>query len=77
LTSGTSKEMGIDYIPSHTNFMYYSVKDLKGELSNVYASNNIIGGRITEENGKWSRITIGTMDDMKIFLSVIKQNLKA
>ena len=71
------KELGIPHIPTHTNFMYYSVKDLNGEISNIFASNNILGGRINEESGKWSRITIGTMDEMKTFLSVIKQNLKA
>lgn len=70
------KEAGINYIPSHTNFVYYTVKDIKGDIGTMFSSNNIAGGRITEEAGRWSRISVGTMDEMKTFLSVIKQNLK-
>ena len=65
---------GVDYIPSHTNFLYYSLKNQKKDLLSLLGTNNIRGGRITEENGKWSRITIGTPGDMNRFVEIIKQS---
>lgn len=67
------RELGVPCIPSHTNFLYYSLENQKGDLLASLASGNIRGGRITEENGKWSRISIGTADDMRKFLAVVKQ----
>jgi histidinol-phosphate aminotransferase len=66
--------LGVKYIPSHTNFMYYSLANQKSDLLAALAENNIRGGRITEENGKWSRISIGTKDDMDRFASVVKKS---
>ena len=67
-------DLGVKYIPSHTNFMYYSLANQKSDLLAALAENNIRGGRITEENGKWSRISIGTKDDMDRFAFVVKKS---
>jgi histidinol-phosphate aminotransferase len=76
-TVAVFKELGIPVIPSHTNFLYYSLKDQRGDLLAALPKNNIRGGRITEENGKWSRISIGTMDDMMKYIQVVKQSFQA
>ena len=70
------EEMGINYIPSHTNFLYYSLKNQKRDLLASLSTGNIRGGRINEENGKWSRISIGTMDDMQQFMKHVKQSFQ-
>ena len=69
--------MNVPYIPSHTNFIYYSLEKQKGDLLALMASNNIRGGRITEENGRWSRISVGTADDMQQFLKLVKQSFNS
>jgi histidinol-phosphate aminotransferase len=74
ITASVFKELNIRYIPSHTNFMYYSLSNQKSDLLAALPANNIRGGRITEEEGKWSRISIGTAADMNKFLALVKKS---
>lgn len=67
-------DLGIKYIPSHTNFMYYSLANQKTDLLAALSADSIRAGRITEENGKWSRISIGTMSDMQRFATIVKKS---
>ncbi len=67
------KELKIPYIDSHTNFIYYSSNGFNGDINAELKKNNIEGTRIIEETGRWTRITVGTMDEMKIFTDVLKQ----
>jgi histidinol-phosphate aminotransferase len=67
------KELNIPFITSHTNFLYYSSQSFSGDINAALKTNNIEGTRIIEETGRWTRITVGTMDEMKIYTSVLKQ----
>lgn len=58
-------------IPSYSNFIYFSLSDYKPDFFERLKTNNIIGTRIYEENGKWSRITVGTMEEMEKFISAL------
>jgi histidinol-phosphate aminotransferase len=73
LTCQVFKALNITYIASHTNFLYYSSKGFNGDINDELKKNNIEGTRIIEETGRWTRITVGTMDEMKIFTDVLKQ----
>lgn len=64
-------DLGIAYIPSHSNYVYFSAENFKGDLVAEYAKNNIRAGRITEEQGKWTRITVGTPEEIKAFNNII------
>lgn len=68
------KKMGIAYIPSFTNFIYYSADHYKGkDLRQDYAAKNIIvGGIVTNDTGKWARMSFGTMEEMQYAMNVIK-----
>jgi histidinol-phosphate aminotransferase len=68
------KDLGIRHIPSHTNFMYYSLENQKSDLLTALSNDGIRAGRITEENGKWSRVSMGTMDDMRRFAAIVKKS---
>jgi histidinol-phosphate aminotransferase len=59
-------------IPSHTNFVYFSLENYNKDLFEQLKENNILGTKIYEEKGKWSRITIGTMKEMKQFIKAIE-----
>ncbi len=67
------KSIGFDCIPSNTNFLYYSAKKYSGNLSEVMRSKNIIIGRSSNDDWKWTRTTIGTMEEMQAFINAAKQ----
>ncbi|MFN7117898.1 MAG: pyridoxal phosphate-dependent aminotransferase [Saprospiraceae bacterium] len=68
------KKMNIPYINTHTNFFYYGADKYKGsDLRQDYMKHNFnIGGISSDDTGKWARMTIGTMDEMKQVLNVMK-----
>jgi histidinol-phosphate aminotransferase len=65
-------QLNITCIPSHTNFIYFSLTNYKQDYFALLKSNNIQGTYIYEEDGKWTRITVGTMDEMQKFITAIK-----
>jgi histidinol-phosphate aminotransferase len=64
--------LNIYTIPSYTNFIYFSIKNYSKDYLALLTANNIVGGRMVEEEGRWSRITIGTMDEMKAYIKAIQ-----
>ena len=63
--------MGIPCIPSHTNFIYFSLANYIKDFFKQLKQHNIVGTRIYEEEGKWSRITVGTQAEMERFIAAI------
>jgi histidinol-phosphate aminotransferase len=61
----------IECISSHSNFVYFSLANYNKDFFEQLKKNNIIGTKIYEENGKWSRITIGTMKEMQQFIKAL------
>lgn len=59
-------------IPSYSNFIYFSLDNYKKDYFKQLELHNILGTKIYEENGKWTRITIGTMKEMQQFIEAIK-----
>jgi histidinol-phosphate aminotransferase len=64
-------KLGLTSIPSHTNFIYFSLENYNKDFFKQIKEHNIQGTEIFEENGKWTRITVGTMEEMKKFISAI------
>lgn len=58
-------------IPSYTNFIYFSLEGYQQDYFALLKQYNVQGTYLYEEYGKWTRITIGTMDEMKRFIQVI------
>jgi len=65
-------QLGITCIPSYTNFIYFSLAGYSKDYFALLKSNNIQGNNIYEEDGRWTRITVGTMEEMQQFIAVIK-----
>jgi histidinol-phosphate aminotransferase len=63
------KSKNIPYITSYTNFIYYSVAQYKGDFPKEMENRKILCGGITEEKEKWTRITIGTENEMKKYIN--------
>ena len=66
------KKLNCECISSNTNFIYFSLAKYNKDYFKQLENNNIEGGRIYEEQGKWTRITVGTMDEMKKFIKAIQ-----
>ncbi|HQV36102.1 MAG TPA: aminotransferase class I/II-fold pyridoxal phosphate-dependent enzyme, partial [Flavobacterium sp.] len=65
------ENLKIPCIPSHTNFVYFSLENYNKDFFEQLKKNSILGTKIYEEKGKWSRITIGTMTEMKQFIKAL------
>lgn len=65
-------QLSITCIPSHTNFIYFSLTNYKKDFLALLKSSNIQGTYIYEEDGKWTRITVGTIQEMQKFISAIE-----
>jgi histidinol-phosphate aminotransferase len=66
------KKLNCECIFSNTNFIYFSLAKYNKDYFKQLENNNIQGGRIYEEQGKWTRITVGKMDEMKKFIKAIQ-----
>jgi histidinol-phosphate aminotransferase len=66
------EQLYISCIPSCTNFLYFSLDNYKKDFFQQLKDNHIIGTKIYQEEGKWSRITIGTMKEMQKFINALR-----
>lgn len=64
--------LNLTCIPSYSNFVYFSLENYKKDYFKQLKDHNIMGTKIYEENGKWTRITIGTMKEMQRFIEALK-----
>jgi histidinol-phosphate aminotransferase len=65
------EKLNIKCVPSSTNFIYFSLASYQKDFFALLKTNNIEGTGIFEEDGKWSRITVGTMTEMQQFITAI------
>ncbi len=73
-TEGEMKKLGIDFIPSYTNFIFYPVKNYPGDYArDMFDKHNIILRSNKYADGKWARVSIGTMDEMQQFASALQK----
>jgi len=71
-TMDEMKKMGIQFIPSYTNFIFYPVKNYPGEYAtDMLDKHKIIMRSNKYSDGQWARVSIGTLDEMKQFVQVI------
>ncbi|MFH6942501.1 pyridoxal phosphate-dependent aminotransferase [Flavobacterium sp. FlaQc-50] len=66
------EKLNISCIHSNSNFIYFSLKNYKKDFFHQLEVNNIIGTKIYEEEGKWSRITIGKKEEMQKFIASLQ-----
>lgn len=69
------KKMGYDYVPSYTNFVIFPI-EMDGKEFLKKMSSKKVGVRafkIMDKN--WCRVSLGTMDEMKIFTKALSEVL--
>ena len=64
----------LDYIvyPSYTNFAFFQPGKYSGNLSSAMLKKNIIVRTNDYPDGKWCRVSIGTLEEMQYFISSVK-----
>lgn len=70
-TTEQLKRLGIECIPSATNFLYFSLSGFPKDYFRLLEQHKIQGTRIYEEEGRWTRITVGTMAEMKKLINTL------
>ena len=67
------KELELEYIPSSANFILFNINKLKKDLSKEMETKNIYVQHREHFGGKWCRVTVGTEEEMKQFISTLKE----
>jgi len=74
-TQNGLKELGIQYIPSFTNFIFFPLGNYTGDYAADMLQKKIILRQVMDD-GKWGRVSIGTLPEMQQFIKVMKDNWK-
>ena len=60
-------------IPSYTNFMFFNLKDYPGDFAEDMMRKNILLRYNQYPDGKWCRVSLGTMEEMQQFIRIMQQ----
>lgn len=69
----TLKDLGLAYIESHTNFVFFKTGRHIDELIPEMEKENVQIGRPFPPFYEWARISTGTMDDMALFDKALRK----
>lgn len=76
-TINALQQMGVRSVESATNFIFFPLGKYPGDFAQDMFKKNAIVRSSNYPDGKWARVSIGTMDEMKQFISLMKQDWKA
>jgi histidinol-phosphate aminotransferase len=69
----TFKELKLEYIPSHTSFILFNIDKIGTDFSQKMEAKNIFVQYRDHFGGKWCRVTMGTIEEMKVFCNTLKE----
>jgi len=69
----TFKELSLEYIPSHANFILFNIDKITGDFTRRMEDKNIFVQFRNHFGGKWCRVSMGTIDEMKTFCAALKE----
>ena len=75
-TYNALKEMNIACIPSYTNFLFFPLGKYPGDFAKDMLAKNVILRSNTYPDGKWGRVSVGTIEEMKQFITLMKADWK-
>ncbi|MCF0069132.1 histidinol-phosphate aminotransferase family protein [Dyadobacter sp. CY261] len=67
------KAMGYKYVPSYTNFVIFPINMPGKEFLKKMVDKGIIIKALDIQNKPWCRVSIGTKDEMKLFVSALQE----
>ena len=69
----TLDEIGLQYIRSHSNFVFFKTGRHIDEMIGLMKEENIQIGRPFPPMYNWARISTGTMEEMELFGKALKK----
>lgn len=66
------KQLSLEYIPSHTSFILFNIDKINGDFSKSMEEKNIFVQYRNHFGGKWCRVSMGTIEEMKTFCAALK-----
>ncbi|HKC34907.1 MAG TPA: histidinol-phosphate transaminase [Chitinophagaceae bacterium] len=67
------KQLSLAYIPSHTNFILFNIGKIGADFSKKMEAKNIFVQYRDHFGGKWCRVSMGTIEEMKSFCAALKE----
>jgi histidinol-phosphate aminotransferase len=67
------KKLSLNYIPSSTNFILFNIDKIKGDLTALMQAKNIYVQFREHFDGKWCRVSMGTIEEMQQFCTALKE----
>jgi histidinol-phosphate aminotransferase len=74
---GELKKMNLRCIPSYTNFLFFSLGNYAGDFAQDMLKKNVALRSNTYPDGKWCRLSIGTLDEMQQFFKIMKPSFNS
>lgn len=71
------QQMGIQSADSHTNFIFFPLGKYTSDFAKDMLQKNVVLRSSQYPDGKWARVSIGTMEEMKQFIHLMQQDWKA
>lgn len=72
ITLTTLDQLGIEYLPSHTNFIFHKIEGDPALFNQRMKEAGIIVGRPFPPYNQWCRVTFGTPEQMVQYTNVLK-----
>lgn len=70
-------DMHIQAIPSHTNFIFFPLDSYPGDFAKDMLDRQVILRSGNYADGKWARVSVGTLDEMKACARIMQSIWKA
>ncbi len=67
------KKLLLDYISSSTNFILFNIDKIKGDFTGLMQAKNIYVQFREHFNGRWCRVSMGTIEEMQQFCNALKK----
>jgi histidinol-phosphate aminotransferase len=67
----TFRNLGLEFVPGNTNFILFNIDRIKQNFDKEMAAKQIFVQTRDHFNGKWCRVSLGTMAEMQAFCDVL------
>jgi histidinol-phosphate aminotransferase len=67
------KQLSLEYITSHASFILFNINKIGADFSQKMQGKNIFVQYRDHFGGKWCRVSMGTLEEMKAFCTALKE----
>lgn len=73
MIESTLDQLGLEYLPSQANFVFFNAKRNVSQLAKSFQENGIVIGRPFPPLNEWCRISTGTLEEVELFNRALLQ----